>query len=86
MDFVLYLQKLKCKIQDEKHLEIHKNAEAFVFVVMSHGDAYGNLRSSDEKNLSIKDDMVSQFDGDNWPVIKGKPKIFFIQACRGGKS
>ena len=50
---------------------------------MSHGDAYGNLQSSDEEKISIKHDIEAAFDGLNWPIMQGKPKIFFIQGCRG---
>ena len=64
---------------------IHKDADAFVMVIMSHGDRYGNLQSSDGQNLSIKDDIVTAFDGDNWPIMLGNPKVFLIQACRGSE-
>ncbi len=63
---------------------MHAKADAFVMVIMSHGDESGNLLSSDEKLLSINNDIVAPFDGENWPIMIGKPKLFLIQACRRG--
>ncbi len=72
---ILFLQELKLKIELEKQRTCHKWANAFVFIIMSHGDEHGNLRSSDEKMLNINDDVLAPFDGENWPIMQGKPDI-----------
>jgi len=33
--------------------------------------------------MSIEDDIVAKFDGANCPNLRGKPKLFIIQACQG---
>ena len=60
-------------------------SDAFVMVVMSHGNETGCVRTYDWQQLSIEDDLVAPFDGDHWPEMRHRPKIFLIQACRGSK-
>jgi len=60
--------------------EDHSDADCFVCVILSHGEegvVYGT-------NGTIKlDKIYTMFKGDDCPTLVGKPKIFFIQACRG---
>jgi len=73
----------------EKILEVseadHSRCDAFVMLFMSHGDTD---RRGDEL-LHVYDGMISAralwapFEGDECATLAGKPKMFFIQACRG---
>ncbi|XP_066514005.1 caspase-8-like [Hoplias malabaricus] len=63
--------------------DIHKNRDCFVCCVLSHGEEDGVL-GSDMELCSMKH-ILSPFDGRNCPSLVDKPKVFFIQACRGGK-
>ncbi len=36
-----------------------------------------------EQSLSIKDDIVTAFDGENWPTMRGKPMVPIIEVCLG---
>ena len=68
----------------EKHLEdLSKRVtgDCFVCCVLSHGNETG-VNGSDDKILSIGD-ILSPFSGDRCQALAGKPKVFFIQACRG---
>ncbi|XP_041641545.1 caspase-6-like [Cheilinus undulatus] len=59
----------------------HSDADCFVLVFLSHGeDDY--IHASDDK-ISVKD-ITSPFKGDKCKSLIGKPKIFILQACRGG--
>lgn len=58
-----------------------RHADCFVCCVMSHGDGTG-VEGCDEQICPLND-ITSPFDGDNCPALIGKPKVFFIQACRG---
>ena len=56
---------------------------------MSHGGP-GYISSIDDDSLDpdahklrIIEDIVEPFDGRNYPDLRGKPKFFIIQACRG---
>ncbi|BFZ17828.1 hypothetical protein BsWGS_20867 [Bradybaena similaris] len=60
--------------------ENHTRSDCFVCVILSHGDE-GFIHGYD-RTIAI-DDLVRPFKGDKCPSLAGKPKLFFIQACRG---
>eukprot|EP00057_Strongylocentrotus_purpuratus_P022012 XP_011676486.1 PREDICTED: caspase-2-like [Strongylocentrotus purpuratus] len=55
-----------------------------VLVLMSHGEKRG-IYGTDLEVVTIQE-IKSKFSGRQCPALLGKPKIFFIQACRGRKS
>uniref|UniRef100_A0A0X3Q1V8 Caspase-3 n=1 Tax=Schistocephalus solidus TaxID=70667 RepID=A0A0X3Q1V8_SCHSO len=58
----------------------HSHFDSFVCVVLSHGSD-GIIYASD--GYLPADNLISFFRGDRCPSLVGKPKMFFIQACRG---
>ena len=61
----------------------HNNYDSFVCCILSHGDCdcvYG----ADGKLVKINE-IASLFKPINCPTLADKPKLFFIQACRGEK-
>ncbi|XP_005874576.1 PREDICTED: caspase-7 [Myotis brandtii] len=60
--------------------EDHSNAACFACVLLSHGEE-NSIYGTDGK-MDIKD-LTSLFRGDRCTTLIGKPKLFFIQACRG---
>uniref|UniRef100_A0A4W5L9S0 Caspase-8 n=2 Tax=Hucho hucho TaxID=62062 RepID=A0A4W5L9S0_9TELE len=58
-----------------------KHGDAFVCCVLSHGDK-GVIYGTDDEPISTND-LFSPFNGTNCSSLIGKPKAFFIQACRG---
>ncbi|XP_077999102.1 caspase-6-like [Glandiceps talaboti] len=58
----------------------HTNNDAFVCVFLTHGDD-GIVYAHD--GVIKLQDLIDQFRADRCPTLAGKPKIFFIQACRG---
>ncbi|XP_011156835.1 caspase-1 isoform X2 [Solenopsis invicta] len=60
--------------------EDHTDADCLIVVAMSHGES-GLLHSTD--SLYPVDMLWSPFTGDRCSSLAGKPKLFFIQACRG---
>ncbi|XP_071479489.1 caspase-3-like [Diadema antillarum] len=69
------LASLKTKIRSS-----HTSA---VLVFMSHGDREG-ICGKDGSVISVEE-IKEIFSGRNCPELRGKPKIFFFQACRGDK-
>ena len=61
----------------------HSTFDCLIVAILSHG-IEGHIYGTDEGLLKI-DDMVILFSGQNCPTMAGKPKLFFLQACRGGK-
>lgn len=60
--------------------EDHSENDCLVVALMSHGDK-GILYAMDQ--TYPVDLLWENFLGDNCPTLIGKPKMFFIQACRG---
>ncbi|TRY89818.1 hypothetical protein DNTS_018566 [Danionella cerebrum] len=60
--------------------EDHSSSAMFVCVLLSHGDD-GVIYGTD-KSIELKQ-LFRLFRGDRCKSLVGKPKLFFIQACRG---
>ncbi|XP_056295972.1 caspase-3-like isoform X1 [Pseudoliparis swirei] len=60
--------------------EDHSGSASFVCVLLSHGDE-GVIYGTD--GVEKLDDLTKWFKGDRCRSLVGKPKLFFIQACRG---
>ena len=52
--------------------------------ISSHGKAKGIL-TVDKKIIEVEE-LTSRVNGNQCPSLRGKPKLFFISACRGRKS
>ena len=61
----------------------HSTFDCLVIAILSHG-VEGGILGTDEGLVRIED-IINQFSGLNCPTMAGKPKLFFLQACRGGK-
>lgn len=60
--------------------ENHENEDCFACAILSHGEE-GYVFGRD-KSIQI-DRLVAPFKGHRCKTLAGKPKLFFIQACRG---
>ncbi|XP_061835555.1 caspase-3-like [Nerophis lumbriciformis] len=60
--------------------EDHSNSASFVCVLLSHGDEGVIFGTDGFEQLEI---LTKPFKGDRCRSLVGKPKLFFIQACRG---
>jgi len=58
--------------------------DAFVLIILSHGTENA-VYSTDNIAVDIFD-LIEKFNNQNCIGLKGSPKMFFIQACRGSKS
>lgn len=58
--------------------------DALVVILMSHGNESA-VYGSDGCEINIYD-MLTHFDNVNCRQLMGKPKMFFVQACRGRKT
>ncbi|NXM34459.1 CASP9 protein, partial [Oxyruncus cristatus] len=79
-EMVLELQKLARRD--------HSALDCCVVVILSHGcqtshiQFPGGIYGTDGKPIPIEK-IVNYFNGSNCPSLRGKPKLFFIQACGG---
>ncbi|CAG0893014.1 unnamed protein product [Darwinula stevensoni] len=89
----LKLDEMKKKLKDFAEMsDEHKRGDCCIVVIMSHGDQRPGshpkgpypfvISSSDEKHLEVEQ-IVQMFN--NVDALKGKPKVFIIQACRASE-
>ncbi|CAN9514668.1 unnamed protein product [Ophioblennius macclurei] len=62
--------------------EDHSNSASFVCVLLSHGED-GLIYGTDK--CERLDTLIRCFKGNYCRTLLGKPKLFFIQACRGSE-
>ena len=55
--------------------------DSLVCCILSHGEE-GKIFGSDSRPVEL-DDITNLFTAKECPKLQGKPKLFFIQACRG---
>lgn len=61
----------------------HRDNDCFVCVILTHGEDDDIIFGTDGK-IPVED-LLAYFLPDKCPSLSGKPKLFFIQACRGTK-
>ena len=59
----------------------HDQYDSFVCCILSHGKE-GHIFGTDSVMVSL-DDLSKKVDANHCPSLGGKPKLFFLQACRG---
>ncbi|XP_019646757.1 PREDICTED: caspase-2-like, partial [Branchiostoma belcheri] len=79
--------EIETGIQSFAMEEAHQTADCCVVVMMSHGKPehiYGRDGQDSSTSPSVNiPTIISMFDNVNCPALRGKPKLFFFQACRG---
>ena len=70
------------KVAQDVAREDHSNFDALVFVVMSHGGDRDVLCGVDDRTLTTQEVMM-EFTPYKCATLRNKPKLFFIQSCRG---
>lgn len=62
----------------------HQDCDCLVVVFMSHGNVSNNKEFLCARDFKVETTELSKnFTADKCPSLAGKPKLFFIQACRG---
>ncbi len=87
LSFVVEIKKNLCRkkiteVVDDFSTLNHQQFDAFVCIIMSHGNHQESIFCTKGKKVRVEDIMV-EFNGKNCPSLLNKPKLFFIQACRG---
>ncbi|XP_046547505.1 caspase-2-like [Haliotis rubra] len=71
-------------VQDLQEDLKQEQQECFICFLLSHGTG-GGVFGVDGKVAEVKE-ITTLFDNEHCKPLAGKPKLFFIQACRGNKS
>uniref|UniRef100_A0A914CAN0 Uncharacterized protein n=1 Tax=Acrobeloides nanus TaxID=290746 RepID=A0A914CAN0_9BILA len=65
----------------------HQKYDSCVIAIMTHGGTHDKLHGAnyldDPNDFVIMDDLLQRMNSAHAEKLKGKPKIFIIQACRG---
>ena len=69
------------EVQGFAELEGHQEADMAVVVIMSHG-RHGLVAACDGREIETEW-ILCQFNNQGCPGLRGKPKFFIFQACRG---
>ena len=62
----------------------HTKAQCLIVAILTHGRKGGSLYGVDGRLVKVET-LTEFFTGRKCPSLVGKPKLFFIQACRGPK-
>ncbi|XP_061107233.1 caspase-7-like [Conger conger] len=82
-DVKIFKDLTAAKIEEELtkvSKEDHSKMASFVCVLLSHGEE--NVLYGTDSAVELSK-LTGLFKGDNCATLVGKPKLFFIQACRG---
>ena len=60
----------------------HKDFDCLMVAILTHGTK-GKLYATNGKLIPVEE-LTSLFNGSQCPSLIGKPKVFLLQACRGG--
>ncbi|KAM5204993.1 caspase-2 isoform 1-T1 [Hipposideros larvatus] len=77
-------QEMQKKLQDFARLPAHRVTDSCIVALLSHG-VEGGVYGVDGKLLQLQE-VFQIFDNANCPSLQNKPKMFFIQACRGDET
>uniref|UniRef100_A0A915CFV6 Uncharacterized protein n=1 Tax=Parascaris univalens TaxID=6257 RepID=A0A915CFV6_PARUN len=68
-------------VQDFARRKEHSLVDSCVVCILTHGE-HGELFGVDDQGVSVFE-LISLLNAKNCPALAHKPKIFFLQACRG---
>uniref|UniRef100_A0A0D9R4J0 Caspase 2 n=1 Tax=Chlorocebus sabaeus TaxID=60711 RepID=A0A0D9R4J0_CHLSB len=77
-------QEMQEKLQNFARLPAHRVTDSCIVALLSHG-VEGAIYGVDGKLLQLQE-VFRLFDNANCPSLQNKPKMFFIQACRGDET
>uniref|UniRef100_H3A019 Caspase 2 n=1 Tax=Latimeria chalumnae TaxID=7897 RepID=H3A019_LATCH len=78
------VQVMHTELQKFSQLPDHRDVDCCIIALLSHG-VEGAIYGVDGELLQLYD-IFSLFDNANCPNLQNKPKMFFIQACRGDET
>lgn len=78
------VQALKAKVQELQGSAKLRSCDAFLLFFIGFGDYGGQVYGTDAAPVSIKSDILQNFNSESCPALHGKPKIFCFQLARPG--
>ena len=72
-----------CLKSDKCHLKSFEKYSCLIVFILTHGSDNGVLKGVDSKDTTVEQ-LSEIFNSEQCKHLRNKPKIFCIQACRGG--
>lgn len=70
--------------KERNKIENWKDIQCIVLIIMSHGSS-GYIYGNDDNPIKLTD-LTDVFDSEHCPGLDDKPRLVFVQACRGGNT
>jgi len=83
MEKNLTADQIKQKLIDISKDENVKKHNAFIFMIITHGNSKREIYGFDGQSIQI-DSLIELLNNKNCEALQNKPKIFFFNCCRGG--
>lgn len=74
--------RMKAILSEAAQSKEQERAECLVVILMSH-ENQDTIQDVHDAKLNLMNDVYAPFNNEKCPALKGKPKLFFIQTCRG---
>lgn len=81
---VYIFQEIRKNTESISKCDKIKDCDCFIFIILTHGDEKG-VCGIDGESVPVST-LTEMFEPNNCPELNEKPKVFLIQACRGGES
>lgn len=75
------IKEMVLSMQDFARRKEHSLVDSCVVCILTHGE-HGELFGVDDQGVPVFE-LISLLNAKNCPALAHKPKIFFLQACRG---
>jgi hypothetical protein len=76
-DIKILLNEISSREELDKH-------NAFIFMIIAHGNDKNEIYGFDGEPIKIRD-LMDMMNPENCPKLRSKPRVFFFNCCRGGK-
>lgn len=80
----LTAEEMRTRLRNTAQDDSQHHSDCLIVIIMSHG-SNGWIMGSDGQMIHTFDDVCEEFSNANCEALQGKPKVFFIQACQGGR-
>eukprot|EP00092_Neocalanus_flemingeri_P029028 GFUD01031513.1.p1 GENE.GFUD01031513.1~~GFUD01031513.1.p1 ORF type:complete len:298 (+),score=88.09 GFUD01031513.1:122-1015(+) len=77
--------EMRRELNSFSDLDDHLASDMAVVCICSHGLDNGKIITSDCKEIDVREDIMRKFNNEECKNLKGKPKMFIFQACRGSE-
>ncbi len=76
---------IKVLLKEISSREELDNQNAFIFMIIAHGNDKNEIYGFDGEPMKIRH-LMDMMNAENCPKLRSKPRVFFFNCCRGGNN